>query len=293
MADAKHFRHISDIDVWLTSDRSYFVFILLSVFCGFFALDHIYLRSFDTAFQKIFYNVFGLGFWYFWDLIQIFTSGEKIQKEGLTGPFDWIQGIGRGVFFDSSKTSDLVPKKSYIIWAFLAIFGGIFAFDKFYIGDYWHGAFKLFSVFSIFVLFGLFWVAWDAFHAFFMTKDVLSGKISLPFPLSYFGFNETDSSIFFPQKPESDSGWFPFGNPTFGNAFRNVGINTVKPAVRLWLGNMLEDSLAKVAGKSGVADLKSITANISSAIPTQIDVAHPESTLSRVELGPNGVPSGR
>ena len=52
MADAKHFRHISDIDVWLTPDRNYFTFIMLSVFLGFFALDHIYLRSFDTAFQE-------------------------------------------------------------------------------------------------------------------------------------------------------------------------------------------------------------------------------------------------
>jgi TM2 domain-containing membrane protein YozV len=272
MEDSKHFRHISDIDVWLTPDRNYFIFILLSVFFGFFALDHIYLRSFDTAFQKILYNFFGLGFWYFWDLIQIFTDGTKVSKDGLNGPFDWIQGIGRGVFaHGAEKDNDFVPKKSYIIWAFLAIFGGFFALDKFYLGNYWHGVLKLFSVFSIFILFGVFWVAWDAFHAFFMTKDVLSGKISLPFPVNLFGLGETDGTIFLPQKSEGGGGlfsWIPVGNPMFGKTIENVGPNTVTPAVRIGLGSMVQSTLEKAAGKEGAQSLTTLGTSISAALPT-------------------------
>lgn len=210
MADAEQktpqFRHISDIDVWLTKDRNYFIFILLSVFCGFFALDHIYLRSFETAFQKILYNFFGLGIWYIWDLCQIFTDGKKVQTEGLSSPFDWTQGIARGVFGDPNAEQKYAPEKSYIIWAFLTVFGGFLALDKFYLGDYIHGFTKLISIFSPIFLFGILWVWWDAIHAIFMTKDTLSGKISLPLPLSWFGYNETDAGIFLPSKPKSAGG---------------------------------------------------------------------------------------
>jgi len=199
---APKFRHISDIDVWLTPDRNYFVFLCLSVFCGFFALDHIYLRSFDTAFQKIMYNFLGLGIWYWWDICQIFTEGKKVQATGLSSPFDWTQGIGRGVFATAETENKFVPEKSYIIWAFLAIFGGFFALDKFYLGDYFHAVSKIISIFSPVFLFGLLWVAWDAFHAFFMTKETISGNISLPLPLTWIGYNETDGSIFLPSAPK-------------------------------------------------------------------------------------------
>jgi TM2 domain-containing membrane protein YozV len=268
MADAKHFRHISDIDVWLTPDRNYFVFILLSVFGGFLALDHFYLRSFDTAAQKLIYNFLGFGIWYFWDLIQIFTDNQKVRKEGLSSPFDWIQGIGRGVFKEKEDENQLLPKKSYIIWAFLTIFGGIFALDKFYIGDTFHGVLKVVSVFSVvFTLFGIFWVAWDAIHAFFMTKDVLADKISLPFPLTYFGLSETDGDIFLPKEPIAAGSWFPLGNPFFSNAFKDVGPDKVSPAIKLALGTLAQNSLTAVAGEKGAKDLQSIATGVSAALP--------------------------
>lgn len=199
-ANKSKFRHISDVDVWLIPDRNYLVFICLSVFCGFFALDHIYLRSFQTAFQKVSLNFMGLGIWYFWDLIQIFTDGRKVQTEGLSSPFDWVQGIGRGIFADPNAEYKYVSEKSYIIWAFLTIFGGFFALDKFYLGDYIHGFVKMISVF---VVIGWFWVGWDAFHAVFMTKETIADKISLPPPLTWFGFNETDGGIFLPAEKKA------------------------------------------------------------------------------------------
>lgn len=201
------FRHISDVDVWLTPDRNYLLFICLSVFCGFFALDHIYLRSYPTAFQKIALNFLGLGIWYFWDLVQIFTDGKKVQTEGLSSPLDWIQGIGRGVFADPNTESKYVPEKSYIIWTFLTIFGGFLALDKFYLGDYIHGFTKMLTVFfPLLTLFGLLWVGWDMFHAVFMTKETIAGKISLPIPLTWFGYNETDGGIFLPTEPKAAGG---------------------------------------------------------------------------------------
>lgn len=209
MAEAEQsiFRHISDVDVWGTRDRNFFTFLLLSIFGGFFALDHIYLRSYPTAVQKVALNFFGFGLWYFWDLLQLFTEGQTVREKGLSSPFDWTQGIGRGVFSEpEDRKNPVLAAKSYILWSFLAIFGGFFALDKFYIGDYWHGLVKLVSIFSPIFLFGFLWVGWDAFHAFFMTKDVLSGAISLPPPLTWFGFSETPGQIFLPGGVDQNGG---------------------------------------------------------------------------------------
>ncbi len=204
MAEAvKKFRHISDIDVWVTPDRNYFVFILLSLLTGFFALDHIYLRSYDTAFQKLLYNFLGLGIWYWWDVLQIFTEGDKIRTQGLKSPFDWTQGIGRGIFAPADAKKDLpLADKSYIIWTVLALFGGFLALDKFYIGETVQGVLK---IFTIPILFGVFWQLWDAYHAVFSTKSVLAGTIPLPFPMTWIS-DETPGSIFLPGGAKTSGG---------------------------------------------------------------------------------------
>jgi TM2 domain-containing membrane protein YozV len=182
--------HISDVDTWGAADRSYYIFVILSVLFGFFGLDHFYLRSFGTGTQKFIVNCLTLGMWYIWDLIQIFKHGDKVRTEGLSSPLDWIHGIGRGVFIplDTPRNAP-VPSapKSYLLYAFLAIFFGWFGADKFYMGRGWEGVAKLLSVFNIFLfLFGLLWVAWDAFHAFFMMDSILKDGITNPMPYSMF-----------------------------------------------------------------------------------------------------------
>ena len=217
------YRHISDIDVWVTPDRNYLIFIVLSFVGGLFALDHIYLRSYDTAFYKILLNFFGLGIWYFWDLIQIATESKKIRTTGLASPFDWIFGIGRGVFTDPfAKMSGPTPYKSYIIWTVLALMLGMFGADKFYIGDNWHGFTKLVCNFSPLILFGLFWNLWDAYHAFFMTKDTLMNGIALPPPLEALGFSKTPGDIFLPGGTKPDGG----KSGGFADAFAGFTSNT-------------------------------------------------------------------
>jgi len=238
MAEAvKKFRHISDIDVWVTPDRNYFVFILLSLLTGFFALDHFYLRSYDTAVQKILYNFLGLGIWYWWDVLQILTEGDKIRTAGLKSPFDWTQGIGRGIFAPTDGKEDLpLADKSYIIWTVLALFGGFLALDKFYIGDTIHGLTKVLTVFSPFILFGTLWVAWDAYHAFFGTKSVLAGTIPLPIPLTWIGYNETPGSIFLPGGAKTGGGGISgFAQAIMGTTKNQVdnfiGLATIPPVL--------------------------------------------------------------
>ena len=180
--------HPSDVDTWKKPDRNYFIFVIVSVLFGFLGMDHFYLRSFATGTQKLLFNILTLGMWYFWDLIQIVKDGDKIRKEGLNSPFDWVRGIGRGVFVpaDRKETDPVyVSKKSYLVYAFLAIFLGWSGLDKFYIGEVFQGLVKLFSCFNIFIfLFGWLWVMWDSFHALFLTDSILKDGISTPMPYS-------------------------------------------------------------------------------------------------------------
>ena len=198
--------HISNVEEWGGHpDRNYYVFAVLSIVFGFFGLDHFYLRSFETGFKKLVVNIFGLGLWYMWDVIQVLTDGAKIRKEGLSSPLDWIRGIGYGVFTDpSQKGGEFIAKKSYLVYAVLAIFLGCFGLDKFYMGYAWQGIAKLLSCFNIFLfLFGWLWVAWDSFHAFFMTKSVLTDGITPPMPYS-FVFDPIPGDAFLVNTPASE-----------------------------------------------------------------------------------------
>jgi len=204
--------HISDIDTWKHPDRNYFVFVILSVLLGLLGVDHFYLRSFHTGMMKLIFNVFTLGMWHYWDLIQIVYDGKKIRKEGLTSPFDWICGIGRGVFMENNEKPKFVAEKSYLVYAALAIFFGFLGADKFYMGDMWQGIAKVLSVFNIFLfLFGFLWVLWDSIHALFMTKSILENGISAPLPYSIFFREPIDGKKFLVTHPvDSVSGGFNF-----------------------------------------------------------------------------------
>jgi TM2 domain-containing membrane protein YozV len=179
-----NFVHLmSDVEVWKHPDRDYFTFVILSILLGFFGVDHIYLRSFPTAIAKTVVNLFTFGLWYIWDVLQIFGDGDRIKKEGLNSPFDWIKGIGRGVF---KKPGDYyVAHKDYVLYTILTFFGCLGA-DKFYLGNYGQGIVKLISCFNIFLfLFGWFWVAWDWYHAVFTMRTVMTEGISSPLPYSF------------------------------------------------------------------------------------------------------------
>lgn len=206
----RHPLHISDINTWRVKDRNYYTFVLLTFIFGFFGFDHFYLRSFSTGVQKFLTNIFGLGLWYVWDLIQITTDGNKVRTDGLSSPFDWINGIGRGVFMPphnmsgggSDNNSLNPPEKSYLLYTVLAIMFGWLGADKFYIGETFQGIAKIFLCFNIFLfLLGWFWVAWDAFNAFFRTDLLLKDGISPPTPLNYL-FGTIDSSIFIGGMPK-------------------------------------------------------------------------------------------
>jgi TM2 domain-containing membrane protein YozV len=179
-----NFVHLmSDVEIWKRPDRDYFTFVILSIFLGFFGVDHIYLRSFPTAIAKTVVNLFTLGLWYVWDLLQIFSDGDRIKKEGLNSPFDWVKGVGRGVF--KQPGDSYMAQKDYVLYTILTFFGCLGA-DKFYLGYYGQGIVKLISCFNIFLfLFGWAWVVYDWYHAVFTMRTVMTEGISPPLPYSF------------------------------------------------------------------------------------------------------------
>jgi len=259
--------HPSDVDHWGGHpDRNYFIFVGLSVFFGFFGLDHFYLRSFSTGTQKFFINMLTLGFWYFWDVIQIANDGAKIRKDGLNSPLDWIRGIGRGTFRPIEKTGEpnIEAEKSYLLYAFLAIFFGWLGADKFYMGETWQGIAKLLSCFNIFLfLFGWLWVAWDGFHAFFLTESLIKDGISPPMPYSYF-FNEPTPGYVFlpggtPSRERNEGGIFG----TLDWIARTFGFPAVPKG--LPLGTMYKEVVAPLFTPPLVKALERVT-DVSSSI---------------------------
>lgn len=188
--------HSSDVDTWKHPDRSYVTFVIISILFGFLGWDHLYLRSFGTGASKFLLNCVTFGMWYWWDLIQIYKDGKTIQTEGLASPLDWIRGIGRGVFVQ--PTDEVFhAKKSYLIYAFLAILFGWLGLDKFYLGEMWQGLAKVLSCFNIFLfLFGWLWVVWDSFHAFASMDSILKSGVQAPLPYSLVFSGTVEGDVF-------------------------------------------------------------------------------------------------
>lgn len=209
--------HFSDIDVWKVPDRNFFLFIALSFLFGFFGTDHFYIRSFGTGMQKFVFNIFTLGFWYFWDIVQIVSDSKKVREEGLTSPFDWMRGIGRGVFIDPKSGSTGASKKDIVVYALMTLFG-LFGMDKFYMGDMWQGFAKLFANFNLFFFFGWMWVIWDIVNVFFYPENILKNGIIVP-PL----FN-----MWFENKPVADL-FIPQTGQVADNSFGVLGSFTAPP----------------------------------------------------------------
>jgi len=95
------------------------LFKLLSTFpvTGFLGVDHMAIGSPFTGFTKLFLNIFTLGSWYFYDIIQVYNT-ENLRDKGLNIPFLEWGNIGAGRI-DDTKSKDLT--KSSKSWLYLLI----------------------------------------------------------------------------------------------------------------------------------------------------------------------------
>jgi hypothetical protein len=151
---------------------SYDVFLGLAVIGGFFALDHLYLRSPLTFLAKIAINVMFFGVWWLWDASQAVFNGDVVKVFGLGVPSLGPKGIASGVL-----VKDVPDKKhmSFFIYALALFITGIFGVDSFMLGDKQSGFIRLFSLLTfIFAPIAIAWWAYNVFRFIFNTKSVLN-----------------------------------------------------------------------------------------------------------------------
>lgn len=151
---------------------SYNVLMGLSVLGGFFALDHLYLRSPLTFLAKIIINFLCFGIWWIYDATQIVFNSHAVKIFGLGVPGLGPQGIAAGVF------ANPVPDKKHMmffIYAMCLLFGGVFGLDSFLMGDNRTGFIRLICLISvIFAPIAIGWWLYKLFNFFLYTKDVIS-----------------------------------------------------------------------------------------------------------------------
>jgi len=150
---------------------SYKVFLGLSVLGGFFALDHLYLRSPLTFLAKFMINFMFFGIWWLYDAAHAIFSTETVKVFGLGVPGLGPQGIAGGVL------SKDVPDKLHLrffTYAMALIFGGMIGLDSFLLGDNQCGFIRLVCTITvIFAPVAFIWWVYKLFKFFIDTKGVL------------------------------------------------------------------------------------------------------------------------
>ena len=151
---------------------SYNVLMGLSFLGGFFALDHLYLRSPVTFLAKIMINFFCFGIWWIYDATQVIFNSHAVKIFGLGVPGLGPQGIAAGVF-----ANPVADKKHmmFFIYSLSLLLGGVFGLDSFIMGDNRTGFIRLICLISvIFAPIAIGWWLYKLFNFFVYTKDVIS-----------------------------------------------------------------------------------------------------------------------
>lgn len=151
---------------------SYDVFLGLSVIGGFFALDHLYLRSPLTFLAKFLVNIFGFGIWWIYDALHAVFNTDVIKIYGLSIPGMGPQGIAAGVLANPEHSK---KHWRFFVYAVALFFGGMFGLDSFLVGDRRTGIMRLLSLISIILApIALLWWGYKVFQFFTNTKAVVN-----------------------------------------------------------------------------------------------------------------------
>jgi hypothetical protein len=108
-------------------------------FLGVLGVDHFYLRSPLTGLAKLL-TFGGVGLWWIWDILQVWTEGDRVVKNGLTMPFDLGTGIGQGMI--TNTETHYKQRSSFSLWQLAALFGFV-GMDSFLLGKWGQGARKI------------------------------------------------------------------------------------------------------------------------------------------------------
>lgn len=119
---------------------SYDIFLVLSVFGGLIALDHLYLRSPHTFLAKIAVNFMCFGAWWMYDALRAVFYSNVVKLHGISIPVVGQTDIGAGVF---GKPEPSQKHYRFLVYAVSLIFGGIVGADSFVVGNKMDGFIRL------------------------------------------------------------------------------------------------------------------------------------------------------
>jgi hypothetical protein len=163
------------IPIWL------YKWLALMPFIGFFGFDHWAIDSKFTGIAKLFVNIFTLGSWYAYDIVQawngIRADKKTLQSDGLDIPFFEGFNIGKGKF-DAEPVTNMSNNSQ--MWL-LILFIGLFAFIYYILGFFLtsESGFFITSLASI-AFYGIF--ALSAYTIFFyiMSKTAKGTSFTTP-----------------------------------------------------------------------------------------------------------------
>jgi len=110
------------------------LFQLLSTFpiTGLLGVDHMAIGSSLTGFTKLFLNIFTLGSWYFYDIIQVYNT-ENLRDKGLNIPFLEWGNIGAGRIDDTKSKELTKSSKSWLYLLITLLFGSAYYITTFFL----------------------------------------------------------------------------------------------------------------------------------------------------------------
>lgn len=178
----------------------YWVFLVVTALpmTGFFGLDHLLFKSPSTALSKCLVNIFTLGLWYFYDIIQAFSDKHYVKHFGLSVPFSGPKGLAFNYFSDIVGDEKNVLDKSTVSVTSILIFT-LYIFtllvplglSNFVAGDTVGGTYKL--LLSLTPLLGLlmipiFWGEglYELYTVITKPNDIFEKGVPRLFPLTLF-----------------------------------------------------------------------------------------------------------
>jgi hypothetical protein len=168
----------------------YWTLLLATVVFGFFGLDHFWLRSPLSGMIKAIVNVFTLGLWYFYDVIQIATEQERVQKYGLSAPVFGPLGIGAGMFRETMAEGETLSKSPfrYLLYVIMLLVPFTFGLEYVVAGDIGGAGFKFLTSIFFFILapVGIIYTLMNFIHAVVIPKSLFEQGTYHLFPASMF-----------------------------------------------------------------------------------------------------------
>lgn len=153
---------------------------------GFFGIDHLFLRSPITALTKSICNIFSLGLWYFYDIIQVTLDRDTVKQSGFSIPIYGASGIGAGMFMESPDDGkDGKAPWRFMLYVLLTILP--FGFDFLVAGDFVGAALRFMTTVLFFLWpLGFIWGSYNMYRAWITPGDLLEKGVYRIWPYSMF-----------------------------------------------------------------------------------------------------------